>query len=62
VRPTFAAGAVCALAAALSLALAPPAAAASLRARLHAALAGFDGRGTGALVELAKTARRLRKA
>jgi D-alanyl-D-alanine carboxypeptidase/D-alanyl-D-alanine-endopeptidase (penicillin-binding protein 4) len=54
VRPTFAAGAVCALAAALSLALAPPAAAASLRARLHAALAGFDGRGTGALaVDLA---------
>lgn len=53
-RPTVVVRIACALAAALAL-LSPPVAAASpLRARLHAALAGFDGRGTGALaVDLA---------
>jgi D-alanyl-D-alanine carboxypeptidase/D-alanyl-D-alanine-endopeptidase (penicillin-binding protein 4) len=45
VRPIVVRGVACALA----LAVASPAGAASLRARLHAALAGFDGRGTGAL-------------
>jgi serine-type D-Ala-D-Ala carboxypeptidase/endopeptidase (penicillin-binding protein 4) len=51
VRPTVVARTAGALAAALAVALAsPPAgAAASLRARLHAALTGFDGRGTGVL-------------
>jgi len=51
VRPTVVARTAGALAAALALALgSPPAgAAASLRARLHAALTGFDGRGTGVL-------------
>jgi D-alanyl-D-alanine carboxypeptidase/D-alanyl-D-alanine-endopeptidase (penicillin-binding protein 4) len=52
-RPTLVARIGCALAAAL--ALCPPAGAVpSLRAQLHAALAGFDGSGTGALaVDLA---------
>jgi serine-type D-Ala-D-Ala carboxypeptidase/endopeptidase (penicillin-binding protein 4) len=50
VRPTVVVGIVAALAAAVGLAVSSPAeAATSLRARLHAALAGFDGRGTGAL-------------
>jgi D-alanyl-D-alanine carboxypeptidase/D-alanyl-D-alanine-endopeptidase (penicillin-binding protein 4) len=55
VRPTVVVGIVAALAVAVAFALSSPAGAATaLRARLHAALAGFDGRGTGALaVDLA---------
>jgi D-alanyl-D-alanine carboxypeptidase/D-alanyl-D-alanine-endopeptidase (penicillin-binding protein 4) len=52
VRPTIVVRVTCAVVAAL--AIAPPAAASSLRDRLDAALAGFDGPGTGALaVDLA---------
>jgi D-alanyl-D-alanine carboxypeptidase/D-alanyl-D-alanine-endopeptidase (penicillin-binding protein 4) len=54
VRPTVVARIACALAAALALASPPAGAATSLRARLHAALAGFAGSGTGVLaVDLA---------
>lgn len=54
VRPTVVARIACVLAAALALASAPAGAATSLRARLHAALAGFNGSGTGVLaVDLA---------
>jgi len=55
VRPTVAVRIACALTAAVAL-LSPTGAGAAtrLRAQLHAALAGFDGRGTGVLaVDLA---------
>ena len=51
VRPTVVVGIAAAFAAAVALVLASPpvGAATSLRSRLHATLAGFDGPGTGAL-------------
>ena len=53
-RPIVVVRIACALGAALALSPAAAGAAAPLRAQLHAALAGFDGRGTGVLaVDLA---------